>query len=653
MLRITRGALALVAGTAALSAGLFAPIGAGLVASAETTVTAPDAVVIREVNAVDRSKVSVVVQTTKDAGDTFNITVDGTQPRGLDLLSLSEAGVTPGIVYVVDGSKNAASEGRLPRILEAVASAIRSKPANQEVAIISFSVTPRLISGFTADSASLINDVMSIQAGDRSETAVVDALVKARDLLRDRSDLQKNIILVTASGELSSSASRSAFRGDLIDQAITMSTVSLASEGIDHSITQALAIDSKGLAQIVTTTGELPGAVAAAADLISRQQVARFSAEPDAAELDILASVTPKSGSANTAAATVVVGNRVKGRSVQPPGLRQPSAAPGLLGSSNGKYIALGLTCLATVLAGIGVVSLFIRDRTNIDKALRHYSEGGVVDSDGSVADTAFVKKASDALARMAERRGMLGKLEVALERADLPLRPGEAMFFYLAITAVIAAMGFVLSGKPLIILGVLVLGAVMPAQILNFLVKRRRNKFQAQLPDVLQILASTLKAGYSLPQGVEAVSHEVPEPAAKELTRVMIEARLGRPLEEALQEAADRLNSEDFAWVVMAIGIQREVGGNLAELLLSVADTMTQRERLRRDIKSLTAEGRMSAYVLGLLPPGLGVAIYMLNPSYISLLWTDKLGKVLLGIACVLMVGGFVWMRKMIEVDI
>ncbi len=142
---------------------------------------------------------------------------------------------------------------------------------------------------------------------------------------------------------------------------------------------------------------------------------------------------------------------------------------------------------------------------------------------------------------------------------------------------------------------------------IVSFLAGRRRKKFLSQLPDTLQLLSGTLRAGYSLMQGVEAVSQEVEDPMGHELRRVVTESRLGRPLEESLDGVAERMDSADFSWAVMAIRIQREVGGNLSELLLTVADTMTQRERLRRDVRALTAEGRMSAIVLGLLPIGLG----------------------------------------------
>jgi tight adherence protein B len=174
-----------------------------------------------------------------------------------------------------------------------------------------------------------------------------------------------------------------------------------------------------------------------------------------------------------------------------------------------------------------------------------------------------------------------------------------------------------------------------------------------ALLPDTLQLLSSTLRAGYSMMQGVEAVSQEVSEPMGKELRRVVTEARLGRPLEESLEGVSERMGSADFAWAVMAIRIQREVGGNLSELLLTVAETMTQRERLRRDIRALTAEGRMSAYVLGGLPLGLGLVLYVLNPEYIGTLFDRTMGQVMLAAGLVMMLVGFAWMSKIIKIEI
>ena len=188
---------------------------------------------------------------------------------------------------------------------------------------------------------------------------------------------------------------------------------------------------------------------------------------------------------------------------------------------------------------------------------------------------------------------------------------------------------------------------------IVNFLANRRKKAFLSQLPDTLQLLSSTLKAGYSFMQGVEAVSHEVEDPMGSELRRIVTEAQLGRPLEEAMDASAQRMDSDDFAWAVMAVKIQREVGGNLSELLMTVADTMTARERLRRDVAALTAEGKMSAIVLGVLPILLGMAMWAMNKEYINTLFTDSLGKVLLGASVTAALAGFAWMKKIIDIEI
>src|SRR5690606_21259537 len=227
----------------------------------------------------------------------------------------------------------------------------------------------------------------------------------------------------------------------------------------------------------------------------------------------------------------------------------------------------------------------------------------------------------------------------------NLALRPAEAIFFYFVGVALLILLAVALTQNAMMTLIVAGIGALLPPAILSFLAGRRQKAFNGMLPDTLQLLASTLRAGYSLMQGVEAVSQESAEPMGRELRRVVTEARLGRPLEDSMQAVADRMDSPDFAWAVMAIRIQREVGGNLAELLVTVADTMTERERLRRDVDALTAEGRVSAIVLGLLPFGLGIFIAGANPGYMDPLFEETMGRIMLFGALILMGVGFVWM--------
>jgi tight adherence protein B len=258
-----------------------------------------------------------------------------------------------------------------------------------------------------------------------------------------------------------------------------------------------------------------------------------------------------------------------------------------------------------------------------------------------------------EATGQFAERQGFLTKVEGLLERANLPLRPAEALFFYACGVALAAVLLLAVASNPIAALIGGVVVALIPPSILSYLANRRRKQFERLLPDTLQLLSSTLRAGYSLMQGVEAVSQEVSEPMGRELRRVVTEARLGRPLEEALDGIANRMESGDFAWATMAIRIQREVGGNLAELLVTVAETMTERERLRRDVNALTAEGKISAIVLGVLPLGLGFFIYTLNPEYMEPLFDTTIGKGMLGGSIVLAFFGFWWMKKTIEIEI
>jgi tight adherence protein B len=194
---------------------------------------------------------------------------------------------------------------------------------------------------------------------------------------------------------------------------------------------------------------------------------------------------------------------------------------------------------------------------------------------------------------------------------------------------------------------------AVTPIGALKFLTRRRLKAFEDQLPDTLNLLSGSLRSGYSFMQGVEAVAQETTDPMARELRRVLAEARLGRPLEDALSDVATRMKSRDFEWSVLAIRIQREVGGNLAELLQTVADTMIQRGRLRGEVKALTAEGRLSAIIMGLMPLAIGGFLFMSNPEYIGELFAGAIGWGMVVASVVAGLAGFAWLQKIIKIEV
>ena len=256
---------------------------------------------------------------------------------------------------------------------------------------------------------------------------------------------------------------------------------------------------------------------------------------------------------------------------------------------------------------------------------------------------------------RVMEGRDSTTKTMQLLDRADLPWRAGE--WFVLRIVAVVIAggLGFlVLPSHPWIGLLVgAVLGIVLPPLVLRFLARRRANKFEAVLPDVLMLVATSLSSGFSLLQALDSVAKDAPEPAAKEFSRALAEARIGADVSDALDHTATRMNSHNMRWTTMAIRIQREVGGNLAETLRTTAATLREREMLRRQVRALSAEGRLSAYVLVALPVGLFIYSLLVNYDYISLLWTRPLGLAMLAGGVVAMIIGIFWMRNVVKIEV
>ena len=245
-------------------------------------------------------------------------------------------------------------------------------------------------------------------------------------------------------------------------------------------------------------------------------------------------------------------------------------------------------------------------------------------------------------------QRHLSGRLELAAIRR----KPAEWVLLGVGVGVVIAAAVGALTGN--IIIGVLagaVVGWLSMRMLLNFLIRRRRSAFADQLPDLLQLLGSSLLSGFSLLQALDAVVREASQPAAGEFARALAEARLGGDLEDCLDTVADRMGSDDLRWTVMAIRIQRGIGGNLAEVLATTVSTIRERGFLRRHVHALSAEGRLSAYVLIALPILAGGYLFITDPTYMRPLYTTGVGQFLLAGAFVLMVLGALVMRQMIKV--
>ncbi len=254
---------------------------------------------------------------------------------------------------------------------------------------------------------------------------------------------------------------------------------------------------------------------------------------------------------------------------------------------------------------------------------------------------------------RFADAGGFGEALDMRLEAAGVSLRSGEFVVASSVAALVAAFVGVAIFNSW--VFGVIFAGAgaAAPWFMLQYQLGHRAEKLRDQLPDVLTILASSLRAGHSFLQALDTVSKEIPEPAAGEFVRVVAEVRLGRPVEDALGALADRVGSPDFKWAVLAVNIQREVGGNLAEILDNVADTLRERAVLRRQVRVLTTEGRLSAWVLGIMPFVIALYMYAVNKDYISLLVTTTVGWIMMIGALGLLTLGVLWMRKIVKIDV
>lgn len=254
----------------------------------------------------------------------------------------------------------------------------------------------------------------------------------------------------------------------------------------------------------------------------------------------------------------------------------------------------------------------------------------------------------------LAGNAGVAASIGSRLEAAGMSLKPAEWVLLHTAIAFGAGFVGFLLSGGgALMMVLFLLVGAVLPWFYLSFKQSRRLNKFNSQLADTLQLIAGGLSAGLSFAQSIDTVVRQGSEPMTTEFKRALVEARLGVDIEDALESVAERMQSNDFRWVVISVRIQREVGGNLAEVLTQVAATIREREYLHRQVKSLSAEGKMSAWILGLLPVAVFAFLMMTNGAYFAPMFSNILGLAMIGAALVMMTIAVFWMRKLVRMEV
>jgi tight adherence protein B len=315
--------------------------------------------------------------------------------------------------------------------------------------------------------------------------------------------------------------------------------------------------------------------------------------------------------------------------------------------------IGLIIGAVAIVILVVGVIST-VRSRGSVEERLQTFAGVGEVEAVEKQTSKKRSTPIADSLNRALEGRKVSENLSTQLARADLKLTVGEFLSLQLLAALGIGAVGYIASGT--IVLGILaaVLGWFAPRWFMSYRQGARLRAFNDQLGDALNLMVNGLRSGYSVLQAMEAVSREMPPPIASEFSRIVQEVQIGLPLDQAMGNMLRRIKSDDLDLVVTAINVQREVGGNLAEILDVISFTIRERVRIKGEIRTLTAQGRYSGYVISLLPIGLALVLFCVNKPYVSRLFTSGWCGWAMVVCGLLMIGtGFIAIQKIVTIEV
>jgi tight adherence protein B len=547
------------------------------------------------------------------------------------------------VVIAVDTSggqlfSGAIPEG-LPSALDASKVAARDflsrMTVKTEVAVLGFGDTPYVAQPMTTDVDAAAGAIDGLT--EQGATALYDGVTTA---LQQFSPSAQRVVILLANGADTASATTIEETAErLTASGVALYAVNIQTDDSDVASLETLAEAASGQVIDAADDAALQGVYDAIAARLTNQYQLTFEAQGRGEPAEI--AVRVRQGDVTGTIDRVIE---------LPPASSDPGAANSptqVQRPENDWALPVGLGAIAVGLL-IGGLIVFAPGRNRSKRQRRApVVQGGW--HMGQIKELAH--RASSLAERSLEDRGRRRALSDALEHAGLAIRPGE--FIVLAITSAFVALviGFLLGGPimGLVFAGLVGLGFRFSVTVLA---ERRRGKFASQLGDTLQLLSGSLRAGYGMLQALDAVARDAESPTADEFGRVVIETRLGRNPSESLHALAKRMGNEDFEWVVQAIDIHREVGGDLTEVLDTVAATIRQRDQLRRQVKALSAEGRLSAGILFGLPLVMFAAIRFINPDYMNEMTGSTIGRVMMAFAAFLLLMGGLWLRKIVKLE-
>ncbi|WP_101524128.1 type II secretion system F family protein [Nocardioides houyundeii] len=551
-------------------------------------------------------------------------------------------------ILAIDTSKSMAG----PRFEAAKAAAsayLATVPADVKVGIVTFDgqVEEALLPTTDRAAATAVLPGLELSGGTRLYNGVLAATEMAGD------EGQRSILVLSDGADTSKTKLTTVIRAIETSRAL-VDVVSLDQDG---ALSELTSLSEAGNGTVISAEPEaLTAAFSAEAQVLARQILvsATLPTQVETRESNVV--VTMRSG-AQTLTAEAFVPIRDQGYRA-PSSVRLPSQDQGLMVPEWGKWAALALVgvgllgFLAALLSGFTKRELTAEERVNLYAAGAGATGTGAAPGRASGQTLAQAKGAAESVLK--RNKSLEARIAKRLEAAGSDMRASEWLLTHLGVVLV-AGLAGLLIGKGNFVVGLIfiLLGVVLPWLWLGRKRKKRLKQFETLLPDTLQLMSGSLSAGLSLAQSIDTIVREGSEPIAGEFKRVLVETRLGVTIEDAMEGITERFDSKDFAWIVMAIRIQRQVGGNLGELLDTVAVTIREREYMRRQVRALAAEGKLSGYVLGGLPPGFMLFLVLTKPDYVGVLFDTPLGLAMLGGGLVLLSVGAFWMSRLVKVEV
>jgi tight adherence protein B len=549
-------------------------------------------------------------------------------------------GAAKSVVVAIDTSQSMAG-GSLASAAAAARAFVDAKRAGDRVSVFAFGHRALQLTGFSTSSAQA-DGVLSGLAVDRTAgTALYDAVFAAAKALRSSSEPGRVIVLLTDGRDVSSNSTLDAAVAAARRADAAVYPIGIESSDFDPSTLQAIARDTGGTYHGAGSSAELGQVYASIASELGRTWRLGYDTTARPGDTLSLSVTAPGAGSAERAIDIPAS----YGEAAAPP------ASPALPSFA---YSPLGTLAISLLVGAfvIGAVLALARLRRGswLERRLAPHIGQTMRQGAGRTERLSFLKALFSATEGAFGRRPQWRSIQRLLVRGDVPLRPAEFVWLVLGCALGAGFLFGVAGASPLLTLVAVGIGGAVPYGVVTLRVRRRVKAFEDQLPDLLTTIAASLKAGHSFKHGLQAVLDEAQPPASDELRRVLTEAGLGRPLDDALGDMADRLGSENFAFAITAVTIQRQVGGSLATLFDMVSETVRNRQQFARKIRSLTAMGRMSAYTLVGVPFFIAGMVSLMNPGYMHPLYHSHGGHILVLVGFVMMGFGSLVLKKIVS---